>query len=93
MPEPLVWYKDSEDELDFPLTWADWLPDLDTIVESNWVVPPEIEMINSGLLSPVTVIWLAGGGVTGTRHILQNEIVTALGRRTERTITVIMRDR
>lgn len=90
--EPLIWYKDNDEELDYPVDWSDWL-DGDTLASSVWVVPAGITATADTFSSPVTVIWLEGGGVSGTRHVLKNQITTTLGRHTERTITVIMRDR
>lgn len=89
----LVWYKDKDEDLDFPLTWEDWLPAGDTILVSIWAVPAGITKLNDQLASPIVIIWLSGGGSSGTRHVLQNKITTAQGRITERTITVIMTEK
>ena len=88
--------KDPDAKLDYIVDWASWLG-TDTISTSSWTVPPGITEM-SGSPGPSTktdttaTIWLEGG-TAGTDYDIINSIVTAAGRKDDRTFRITVKEK
>jgi len=83
--------KDPEAKLDYGFKWEDWL-DGDTLNGSTWTVPDGLIEVSNNYTNTITTIWLSGG-VSGAVYKVVNSITTAGGRKDDRTLTVIMRNK
>jgi hypothetical protein len=91
---PIARYtQDPSDELDYTITWSQWLPDGDTVVAATWTVPAGLtEPQASSLTTTTTTVWLAGG-TAGADYDVACRITTAEGRVVERTFRLQVRQR
>jgi len=87
-----IFTKDPDAVLDYGANWSSWLKDGDTIATSEWTLPSGIAKVSDSKTATTTTIWLSGGTV-GAAYRLVNHIVTSAGRKEDRTITVVMRER
>lgn len=83
--------KDPDAVLDYQIDWSDWLGS-DTISSSSWTVPTGITKDSDTNDTTSTIIWLSGGTV-GTTYSIINHIVTASGRKDDRTIYIEVQER
>ena len=88
---PREFFKDPDAVLDYQVDWSDWL-DSDTILSSDWTVPTGITEDSDTNTTTTATIWLSSGTV-GTEYSLVNRIVTAGGRKDDRTIIIRVRGR
>lgn len=96
----IIFLKDPAGKLDYTLDWAGdppdgpWLAPGDTIANSSWTdpVPPGLTKVSDDSDDTTTTVWLEGGNV-GVRYTLTNQIVTAEGRRDERDVDIVVRER
>ena len=84
---------DPDDELDYGRNWSDWLPTGVTIVTSTWAITPTgptlADESNDGTQ---TVVWVSGC-TAGTTYTLTNSIVDSDGRKADRSITLVCKER
>ena len=81
--------KDPEGKMDYIVDWAAWLNG-DTISTSSWTVPSGITKSSDPAASKTdttATVWLEGGTV-GADYDIINSIVTAAGRKDDRTFRV-----
>lgn len=74
--------------LEFPLLWADWL-DGDTLTASTWTAETGLTIDRSTFTDTLAVVWLKDG-VLGKTYTVTNRIETALGRKEERAIDIVI---
>ena len=84
--------KDPAAILDYTVRWVDWLNSDDQISTSTWAVPSGIVTTTNSNTNSDAVIWLASGTV-GQIYEVTNRIITADGRQTEQTISVLIEDK
>lgn len=84
--------KDPDALLDYKLNWSLWLEGLDTISNSNWIVPTGLTLEANVFNDTTTTAWLSGGDLNTTYKVV-NRINTAAGRVEDRTITIRIRNR
>ena len=83
---------DPDAVLDYSVTWADWLPEGDTIAESTWKdLDPALSMTKSGHTADRATAWFTGGE-PGTTAEATNHIKTAQGREDDRTIRLKIKE-
>jgi len=79
--------KDPASTLDYVFDWSEWLAG-DIISTSGWVAPPDLTVENgAGKTDTTTTVWLSGG-IAGKRYEVVNQITTAGGRVSERTLSL-----
>jgi hypothetical protein len=83
--------KDPQAKLPYGWSWAEWLPEGDTIVESTWT-GEGVQVLSQTHDDTTASVWLTGG-VVGTRAKAVNHIVTAFGLEDDRTLTLHIMDR
>ena len=85
--------KDPNSLLDYGFDWAPWLAG-DTITESTWTATGGLEVVEnrSEHTLMATTVWVQGG-TEGRSCSLTNRIVTAAGRRDERTLFVLVKQK
>ena len=79
-------------KLDYGFDWTLWLEDGETISTSSWEVSSGLTKSNEQNLLGVTSVFVEGG-VINTRYKLVNSIVTSVGRKDSRTITLFCKQR
>lgn len=84
--------KDPDAVLDYQISWADWLPDGDTIETSEWETVDGITIETDSATSTAATVWLSGG-TPNDDYDVTNHIVTAGARVDDRTILVKVRER
>ena len=87
--------KDPEERLDYTLDWdsLDYLATSETISLSAWSVPTGITQFGTATNTTTTAtIWLEGG-THGQEYIVSNLVTTSSGRKAERSIKIICRNR
>lgn len=88
--------KDPNDKLDYEVSWAEWLAntDGDTIATSAWIVPDGIveDETRRAVTATTATIWLSGG-THGQTYLVTNRITTVEGRKVDRTIHIVVRER
>jgi hypothetical protein len=89
-----IYAKDPDAILDYGFDWSEWLASGETIVTSSWIVPDDDTSPSMALVKTSdshddssTAIWLASG-LPGETYQVTNRIVTSLGRRDDRSITI-----
>lgn len=93
MPQSHI--KDPEAILDYSVDWSEWLPEGDTLSDSDWEADDGITIEASPAptnVDGVTTVWLSGGTV-GQSYGVTNHIVTSAGREDDRSITIRVRER
>lgn len=88
----VAFLKDPNATLDYGFRWSDWLDEGDTISTSGWTVPDGITKVSDSMTTTTTTVWLSGGTIDVSYDIV-NQIVTADGRKDDRTITIIIREK
>jgi hypothetical protein len=83
---PTSFLKDPDAKLDYFVDWSRWLAG-DVIQSSVWAVDDGLTKSNESSSGTVTTVWVEGGEVD-QEYELVNQIVTAGGRRNERTLTI-----
>lgn len=83
--------KDPQETLDYAVDWTRWLL-TDVIVGSTWTVPAGITMSSETETAKVATIWLSGGTL-GEDYVIVNQITTAAGRISERSMTISIRSK
>ncbi len=84
--------KDPNEVVDYDITWADQMTDLDdTISSSTWTVPAGITKDSSSFTDTRTKVWLSSG-TTGETYTLLNRVVTAGGRTLDQSVKLKMKD-
>lgn len=80
--------KDVDDILDYPLSFATWLADIeDTIDSATVIVPTGITLFDTEYTTTHVIGWLSGG-TAGVIYPVVYRIVTAGGRTKDQTIRV-----
>lgn len=88
MPIPRIEKVEGTDsKLDYTMDWEDWLASGDTISTSAWTVATGITEASSSNDTTSATIWLEGG-TAKTTYRITNSIVTADGRKEERSIDI-----
>lgn len=83
---PTSFLKDPDAKLDYFVDWTKWLAG-DSIQSSIWIIDEGLTKTDESSSGTVTTVWIEGGEVDGEYELL-NRIVTAAGRRNERTLTI-----
>lgn len=88
-----VFQKDPSAQLDYLINWEAWLNG-DTIVNSSWIVPSGINLVDQSFTDQNTTIWLSGGTL-GRRYKITNRITTntSPARVDDRSIIIFIRDK
>lgn len=94
---PQSWPHDPQAELDYSISWLDWLASGETISTSSWAAEVGITIMSDAGHLPsktdtTTTVWLTGGTI-GARYNVINTITTSAGRKEERTITMMVGNR
>ena len=90
---PARFVKDPDAVLDYGNNWAAWLSDVsDTIATSTWAAETGITIDSETETTTAATVWLSGGTV-GDSYDVTNSIVTAAGRKDDRTITITIQER
>lgn len=92
MPTQLIWTpsltidSDPSDLIDYEFLWES-LPSTDVIISSSWSITPSGDLFVAGsvLTGPKSVLVWISGGIAGNDYRVSNLIVTAAGRRIERS--------
>jgi hypothetical protein len=84
--------KDPSENLDYTITWADWLAAGETIVTSTWVVPTGVVGGATSSTTTTATTWISGG-VDGTTYEITNHVVTSAGRVGDRSFYLTVTDR
>lgn len=85
--------KDPAERQDYQVDWADYLADGETIAASAWAVPTGITQYGSASNTGTTAtIWLEGG-THGEEYLASNLVTTTSGRKAERSIKLLVRER
>lgn len=87
--------KDPDADLDYGLEWHDWMPEDDSIVASSWLVfgPDELLVVGSTSVDDlITTVWLSGG-TRYRQYVVTNRIITAAGRKDDRSIVFVIDDK
>jgi hypothetical protein len=89
--------KDPEAVLDYAIDWgADYLPEDDMLMASEWSVTPDeaegVSIVGSTFGDRLSTVQ-AGGGVAGRLYRLVNRVTTQLGRIDERSIVLRVENR
>lgn len=84
--------KDPDSILDYPMDWADWLQDGETITNSEWLVTDGITVDNSYNTAEATVVWLSTC-IAGQTYMITNRITTSAGRQEDRSFRVKVSNR
>lgn len=87
IPVPASMVKDPEATLDYAVDWTAWLEEGDVVLTSAWAAVG-VTIEDSPVPSHdagVSRVWVSGG-TTGAPASITNSIVTAAGRRDDRTI-------
>jgi hypothetical protein len=79
--------KDPSAQLDYTISWHDWLPPQDRIVSVTWTVPVGIAMASNAFSTTDATIWLTGG-TDGQTYDITCEITTLENRVDDRTFRV-----
>ena len=83
---------DPDAKLDYYIDWTAWLAG-DTITISTWVSSDVLVLLTSpAIVGGHTQVW-AEGGTAGTVVALTNQITTAAGRKENRTIFLVLREK
>lgn len=86
-----LWAEQDKDAfLDYSLDWSDWLAPGDELAASAWSADG-LTLNSSTFTSPYTSIWVQGG-TPGRWYALTNSVVSAQGRRDDRTIRLFITD-
>jgi hypothetical protein len=88
----VVFNKDPEAVLDYSIIWGPWLPDLDVITASVWILTGTLTEVDSSFTDTETTVWLSGGTVDD-RNPVTNRITTADGRTEDYTFHVVIRQK
>lgn len=83
---------DPQARLDYSVDWSAWLAENESITETEWDVPAGLSPSDEITLAGVCTVWLEGG-TAGQRYPVVCQISTSQGRRDERTIWLLVRDR
>lgn len=87
--------QDKQAYLDYSIDWATdgWLASGDSITASSWTADAGLALQDSSFTSAKTTIWVNSSGATaGTWYSLTNSVVSAQGRRDDRTIRLYIKD-
>lgn len=87
--------KDPDAVLDYTVSWAEWLPDNDTITASTFTVMSDdddaVTVDDTSFNATTTTVWLSGGK-TGEKYTVTNHITTAAGRQDDRSLTLTIKE-
>ncbi|WP_424986549.1 hypothetical protein [Microbulbifer sp. S227A] len=83
--------KDPDDNADYAIDWSNLLAG-DTIQASEWIVPEGLVAGDSAVAGDVTTLWLSGG-THGTVYQVTNRVTTLGGRRLDRSVALLVRNR
>ena len=88
-----IFQKDPNAQLDYVIDWSSWLNG-DTIVNSVWIVPSGIDLVDQSFTNQNATIWLSGGTI-GARYRVTNRITTSTSpaRMDDRSIIIAVRDK
>ncbi len=82
-----VFKQDPEARLDYEIDWSGWLEG-DILIGSQWETTGNLEIGGDDTFTETTTkVWLSGG-TAGTRYGVTNHVVTAGGRKEDRTIKI-----
>ena len=87
MLAPNEYAQDAAEYLDYKVDWSGWLAGGDTIVTSTFTADLGITLTNPSFAQTSATVWISGG-VNGTSYNVVNSIVTAQGRKAERTLRI-----
>ncbi len=79
--------KDPFDVLDYTLDWSGHLPGSDTIATATWVVPAGLVQDSTSNTGKQSTIWLSGG-VAGQIYTISCRVITSVGRKLERSVSL-----
>lgn len=83
--------KDPDAETDYTVDWTAWLAG-DTIVGASWLVPAGLVVEQQSHTAAAATVWLSGGADGGDYRVT-SRVVTAAGRRDDRTFLLLVRSR
>lgn len=90
MASPFI--KDPDAYLDYYINWTLWLAG-DSIAVSTWSTSDvAVTLNNEAIVGAITQVWV-DGGVAGSLVPLRNHIVTAAGRKEDRTLYIVVWDK
>lgn len=84
---PVQWKKDPAAVLNWGFDWSAWLVQLETIVDSEFIVDAGLTVDSSSYTMNSTEVWLSGGRA-GVTYQVTNRITTSEGRIDDRTLKI-----
>ncbi len=85
--------KDPDAELDYTMSWVEWLAEAsDTISTSLWIAEAGITIASQSNTTTAATVWLSDG-TNEENYEVTNRITTIGGRTDDRTIIVKVRNR
>jgi hypothetical protein len=88
-----TYIKDPSAELDYAEDFSQWLLTGDSISTATWTVPNGLTQPQTAtLVGAKATVWL-GGGTLGQEYTVSVHVVTAQGRKDDRSFTVGIQDR
>lgn len=84
--------KDPSENLDYQVSWADWLATGESIVTSTWTVETGLTAGTTSASSTVATIWLSGG-TNGDIYNITNHIISSASRTGDRTFSIEIKER
>lgn len=85
-----LWAKQDKDAfLDYSIDWSDWLVAGDSISSSTWATDPDLTLNSAMLVGTKASVWVQGG-VVNKWYAVTNTVVSAQGRRDQRTIRLFI---
>lgn len=89
--------KDPDATLDYGFDWSRWLQPNETISSSEWIVPDDLNIVDSTFDTfGQTVVWLSGGQSGGRPYKITNRITTnssPVPRVEDRSFTLRIREK
>ena len=83
--------KDPNAVLDYVIDWSTWLG-TDTIASSSWSADTGITIDSDTNTTTSAQVWLSGGSA-GRRYTVTNSIITATGRKDDRSMLIVCAER
>lgn len=85
--------KDPDETLAFGFSWLDWLADDETIISHDLSVSGSDLTIANDYHTSASVIFLASGGITGTRYPVLCTVTTSASQIAQRTMKIDVKNR
>jgi len=83
---------DPDRNLDYGFDWTQWMPELDTIIGSLWILPVDLTLTGESFDTLTTTVWISGG-IVGQTYTITNRITTTDGRIDDRSFLMRIAER